>query len=138
MRAVADNQTLAGCSGIYVDLILAIVWFIGAAMAGVYGVFTAADTLLTPLIGYPTLLCVFAVLALGGIGSLYGTITAAYVLSLLENIFVIALIHLNLSAEYRSIVPFVVIIAVLMLKPTGISGLRIKKLLIHKRGGENG
>jgi branched-subunit amino acid ABC-type transport system permease component len=138
MRAVADNQTLAGCSGIYVDLMLAIVWFIGAAMAGISGVFIAADTLLTPMIGYSTLLSVFAVVAFGGIGSFYGTIAASYLLSLVENILVIALIHLNLSAEYRVIVSFVVIIAVLVLKPTGISGLRTKKLPIRKRGEASG
>ncbi|MEM3715369.1 MAG: branched-chain amino acid ABC transporter permease [Nitrososphaeria archaeon] len=125
MRAVANNPILAGSSGIYVDQILALVWFLGAALAGISGVFIAADTLLTPMLGYSTLLPVFGVIALGGIGSFYGIVAASYILAFVENIFVIFLITYHIAAEYRMIVSFIVIIAVLALKPAGLSALGI-------------
>ncbi len=122
MRATSDNPQLASACGIDTDRIIVLVWFLGAGLAGIGGVFRGADTRLIPQIGWEVLLPAFAVVILGGVGNLYGTMLAAYILGLAENMGVIALSSLSLSTGYRSAIAFVVLIVVLLVKPTGLMG----------------
>ena len=57
---------------------------------------------------------------LGGIGSFYGAILAAYIIGFAENIGVIALINLGLSTSYRPAIAFAILIIMLILKPRGL------------------
>ncbi len=123
MRATSDNLVLAQSSGINTERIIIWVWFIGAGFAGVAGVLRGADTRLVPLMGWELLLPAFAVVILGGVGSFYGTIIAAYILGLAENLGVILLIGLSLSTTYRWAVAFIIMIIVLLVRPTGLMGL---------------
>jgi len=123
MRATSNNPDLAMASGINIEKISLLVWFIGAAMAGVAGVFKGADTVLVPLIGFDMLLPAFAAAILGGIGSFQGAIAASYILGLAENFGVVGLAGLGLSTGYRSAISFIVIIIVLIFKPTGLGKL---------------
>ena len=122
MRGVSDNPQLAMASGIDTEKILLWVWFIGAGLAGIGGVFRGADTRLVPLLGWEVLLPAFAVVILGGIGSFYGAILAAYVLGFAENFGVALLSELSISTGYRPAIAFIILILVLILKPTGIMG----------------
>ncbi|MFQ6084789.1 MAG: branched-chain amino acid ABC transporter permease [Candidatus Bathyarchaeia archaeon] len=124
MRATSDNLALAMSSGINTERIIVWVWFIGAGIAGVGGVLRGADTRLVPLMGWELLLPAFAVVVLGGIGSFYGAILAAYILGFAENLGVVLLIELSLSTTYRLAIAFIILITVLLVKPTGIMGLK--------------
>ncbi len=126
MRATADNPSLAMACGIDVEKVLIWVWFIGAGLAGLGGVLRAADTRLVPLVGWEVLLSAFAVVILGGLGNLYGTILAAYILGFAENIGVVVLSALSLSTGYRPAIAFVVLIVVLLFKPTGLMGSELE------------
>lgn len=123
VRATSNNPELAMASGINVERISLFVWFTGAAMAGLGGLFKAADSVLVPMLGFEMLLPAFAATILGGIGSFYGAITAAYILGIAENFGVVGLVGLGLSTGYRSAVAFIVIILVLIFRPSGLGKL---------------
>lgn len=124
MRAVSNNPMLAASSGINVEKILLIVWFLGSSLAGIGGIFRGSDTLVYPVLGWGMMMPAFAVTSLGGIGSFYGAVASAYLLGLAENICLLGLVALNLSGEYRSAVAFAVLIIVLLFKPEGLAGLK--------------
>lgn len=122
MRGVSDNPQLAMVSGIDTEKILLWVWFIGGGLAGIAGVFRGADTRLVPLLGWEIILSAFAVVILGGIGSFYGAILAAYILGFAENFGVSILSDLSISTGYRPAIAFFILIIVLILRPSGIMG----------------
>ena len=122
MRALSDNPQLAMASGIDTEKILLWVWFIGGGLAGIAGVFRGADTRLVPILGWEILLPAFAIVILGGIGSFYGAIIAAYLLGFSENIGVAVLSELSISTGYRPAIAFFILILVLILRPEGILG----------------
>jgi len=123
IRATSSNTELALSSGINTARVLLITWFISGGLAGIAGLFRAADTRLSPLLGWDILLPAVAVTILGGIGSFYGAIIAAFIIGLAENIGVVFLVQLGLSTEYRLAIPFVILIMVLLLRPQGIAKL---------------
>jgi len=121
IRATASNPELALASGINVDRIILITWFIGAGLAAIAGVFRGADTQIWPMTGWDMILPVFAVTILGGIGNFYGAIAAAFIIGLAENIGVVALASLGLSTTYRIGIAFVILIITLIVKPQGLA-----------------
>ncbi|RLI05432.1 branched-chain amino acid ABC transporter permease [Candidatus Bathyarchaeota archaeon] len=123
IRASSSNPELALASGIDVEKIALITWMVGAALAGVGGLFRAADTRLVPLLGWEILLPAFAVVILGGIGSFYGALIAAYILGLAENLGVVLLVSLKLSTDYRLAIAFLILILTLIFKPSGFGKL---------------
>lgn len=124
MRGVSDNPQLAMASGIDTEKILLWVWFIGGGLAGIGGVFRGADTRLVPFLGWEVIIEAFAVVILGGIGSFYGAIIAAYILGFAENFGVALLSELSISTGYRPAIAFIILIIVLIFRPTGIMGKR--------------
>jgi branched-subunit amino acid ABC-type transport system permease component len=123
IRATASNPQLAMASGINTGRVLLTTWFLSAGLAGIAGLFRAASTRLSPLMGWDILLPVFAVTVLGGIGSFYGAIVAALIIGLAENIGVVILTELGLSTDYRVAISFVILIVVLLFKPEGLTRL---------------
>ncbi len=123
IRATSSNPQLALASGINTTRVLLATWFLSAALAGLAGLFRAASTRLLPLLGWDILLPTVAVAVLGGIGSFYGAILAAFIIGLAENVAVVFLTQMNLSTDYRMAVPFVVLIFVLLYKPEGLARL---------------
>lgn len=123
IRATSSNPQLAMASGINTERVLLTVWFLSAGLAGIAGLFYGASTSLSPLMGWNILLPIFAVTVLGGIGSFYGAIIAAYIIGLAENIGVVILTQLGLSTDYRVSISFVILIVVLIIKPEGLTRL---------------
>lgn len=121
IRATSSNSELALASGINIGRVTLVTWFIGAALAGIAGLFRAAVTKLSPMLGWDIFLPTAAVTILGGIGSFYGAIVAAFIIGLTENIGVVALVNLGISTEYRMAVAFLILIVTLILRPQGLA-----------------
>jgi branched-chain amino acid transport system permease protein len=117
MRAVSENQQLAGIAGIDVRRIVRIVWLLGAALACVAGVMAGLLVQIRPHMGHDLLLPLFAAAILGGIGSVPGAMLAGLIIGLTE-----ALSVQLIGAEWRAAVAFVILVAVLLLRPQGLLG----------------
>jgi len=123
IRATSSNPELALASGINIDRVILITWFIGAGLAAVAGIFRGADTQIWPLSGWDIVLPIFAVAILGGIGNFYGAIVAAFIIGLAENVGVVGLIALGLSTSYRIGIAFLILIITLIVRPEGLAML---------------
>jgi len=138
MRATADNAGLASASGIYTERVIAMVWFMGAAFAGLGGILIGLDTQLFPRMGFGIIIPVFAAAILGGIGNPYGAVAGALVIGLAENVGLainwqplLGLFgHAGQSAyiptSWRAAIPFTILIIVLLFRPQGLFGERTK------------
>ena len=123
IRATSSNPELALASGIHIDRVILITWFVGAGLAAIAGIFRAADTQVWPMTGWDIVLPLFAVAILGGIGNFYGSIAAAFIIGLAENLGVVVLIALGVSTEYRTAIAFLIIIISLIVRPQGLAML---------------
>jgi branched-chain amino acid transport system permease protein len=119
MRAVADNPPLASIKGIDIDMVARIVSFVGMGLAGVGGMLIGLDTTIDPLVGFKTILSIFAAAVVGGLGSIPGAVIGALVVGVGEELSLLVL-----SPAYRSAIGFLAILLVLTLRPRGILGAR--------------
>jgi branched-subunit amino acid ABC-type transport system permease component len=123
IRGTSSNPGLALASGVHTQRITMLTWFIGAGLAAVAGIFRGADTQVWPMTGWDVILPLFAVAVLGGIGNFYGSIAAAFIIGLAENLGVVALLAVGLSTEYRPAIAFLIIVVTLILRPRGLAML---------------
>ncbi len=119
MRATADNPALARVAGIDPERMLRAAWLLGGVLAAMAGVFAGLTVQLRPTLGLDLLLPLFAAVILGGIGSVWGAVVGGLVVGLAESA-AVALV----GAEWRAGAAFVVLIAMLLLRPTGLFGDR--------------
>ncbi len=116
MRAVAQNQTAASLMGISVPRVFSAAWMLAAAVGAVAGVLIAPVVFLSTKMG---LIVVngFIAAVLGGFGSMPGAVLGGMVLGVIEN-----LAPLYLPTGIRYSVPFLVLIAILLVRPAGLVG----------------
>jgi branched-chain amino acid transport system permease protein len=118
MRSVADNQPAAMALGVHVRRVFALSWAIAAlvcAMSGiVLGVINGINVHEVSSIG----LKVFPVVILGGLDSIGGAILGGIIIGLLE-----AFTGGYISSGLKEIVPYIVLILILLIKPYGLFGL---------------
>jgi branched-chain amino acid transport system permease protein len=119
MRATAQNPALARVAGVDVEGVIRATWVIGAALAAVAGVLAGVVGQVRPGLGFELLLPLFAAAILGGIGSVRGAVAGGYIVGLAESLSVPLV-----GAEYRAATAFVVLIGILLLRPTGLFGER--------------
>lgn len=119
MRAVADNRDLALLRGVEPLRVAAVTVAVGAGLAGMGGMLVGLDTSVDPLVGNRLVLSIFAAAVLGGLGSIPGAVAGAVAIGLAEEVAVLAF-----NPAYRLVVGFVVILAVLTLRPAGLFGAR--------------
>jgi branched-chain amino acid transport system permease protein len=119
MRATAMNPALARVAGVDTDAVIRATWVIGAALAAIAGVFAGIVGQIRPMLGFDLLLPLFAAAILGGIGSVRGAVAGGFIVGLAESISVPLV-----GAEYRAATAFVVLIGILLVKPTGLFGER--------------
>src|SRR5215831_5595650 len=119
MRAVADNPMLAAIKGINADMVARLVSFVAMGLAGLGGMLLGLDTTIDPLVGFKSILSIFAAAVVGGFGSLPGAVVGALLVGVGEELSLLAL-----SPAYRSAVGFLTILVVLTLRPRGILGAR--------------
>lgn len=118
IRAVADNEALARARGINPRTTSYLVWFVSSALGGLAGVFLGVMGSLTLAMGWQQIILILATTVLGGLGSLYGVMLAAFVLA-----FGIELGLLAVDPAYRSALAFSIIIIVLLVRPQGLQSL---------------
>ncbi|HEY9366590.1 MAG TPA: branched-chain amino acid ABC transporter permease [Agromyces sp.] len=121
MRAIALDPTGAQLMGVNVDRVIAMVFFIGSALAGAAGVMAGAyygsiDFLMGFIIG----LKAFTAAVIGGIGNLYGAMLGGVLLGMLESFG-----SAWFGGEWRDVFAFGFLILFLTLKPTGLLGARV-------------
>ncbi|MFN6954788.1 MAG: branched-chain amino acid ABC transporter permease [Acetobacteraceae bacterium] len=119
MRATAMNPSLARLAGADVAKVARATWVIGAVLACIAGVFAGLTGQIRPMMGFDLLLPLFAAAILGGIGNVWGAVLGGLIVGLAES-FTVPL----LGAEYRAAGSFAVLIAILLLRPTGLFGAR--------------
>ena len=119
-RAVFMSQRGAALVGIDVGLFQGAVWGLGAALAAAAGLLIAPDTLLYPDMAASSLVRAFAAMTLGGFGSFPGAVAGALLLGVSE-----LLVGFYLGSDYVEITPYVVIILVLLVRPSGLFGRRV-------------
>lgn len=115
MRAMADNPTLARLCGIDTERVILWTWVIGGGLAALAGIFLAMDTRLQPEMGWFILLACFAAAILGGVGKPMGAIAGGYIIGIMME-----LATLVLPTEYAPVVPFAIVVALLLFRPTGL------------------
>ena len=118
IRAVADNPDLARARGIDPKRTSYLVWFVAASLGGLAGVFLGIIGSLNLSMGWQQIIVILATTVLGGLGSLYGVMLAAFVLA-----FGIEFGLLVVQPSYRSALAFLIIIVVLLIRPQGLQSL---------------
>ncbi len=119
MRAVSENPLLARVAGVDVDRVVRATWMIGGALACAAGVMLGITVQIRPFMGFDLLLPLFAAAILGGIGSVPGAVIGGLIVGVSEAVAV-----LIVGAAYRAAVAFLILIAVLLIRPTGLFGAR--------------
>jgi branched-chain amino acid transport system permease protein len=118
MRATSFDREAAAMMGIDVDRVIVVTFFIGSALAGAAGVFNGlAYQQVWPYMGFQAGLYAFIAAVVGGIGNLPGAVVGGLVIGLAQS-FSIGYI----SSTFSDAIVFLVLIAVLILRPTGVLG----------------
>lgn len=127
MRAVADNLMLAQSSGLRVARTRLVAWLISGGLAGLAGALWAVYAPITPEMGWVILLRVIAASILGGLTGIGATIGGAYIVGFGENLGIfLAREWFGVPLEFRSIITFMIIIVVLLVRPAGLAGLKLR------------
>ncbi len=118
-RAVSDNPALAATAGIDVERVILVVWTVGAALAGLAGVLIGVTQQPQFNLGQIYLLLVFAAVTLGGLGTALGAVIGSVLIGLL-----LSLSTLVIPSELQVVGALVVLIVMLMVRPSGLLGRR--------------
>ncbi len=129
MRATAENPRVAGLMGVKPDVIISATFVIGAALAALAGVMYAANYgSVQHSMGFLPGLKAFTAAVFGGIGNLAGAMLGGVLLGLIEALgagYIGVLTGGVLGSQYQDIFAFIVLIAVLTLRPQGLLGERV-------------
>lgn len=131
IRAVAQDPDTASLMGVPVNRVIALTFFVGGALGGLAGVlFGIHYSLVNPYSGFIPGMKAFTAAVLGGIGNIPGAMVGGMLLGLLE---AFAASYLSLltdgafGAEYKDVVAFVVLIAILIFRPKGLLGEAVRE-----------
>ncbi|MBO6639257.1 MAG: branched-chain amino acid ABC transporter permease [Roseitalea sp.] len=136
MRAYSDNEDLALLSGINPDRVVLITWIIAAALATIAGALYGLDKSFKPFTYFQLLLPIFAAAILGGIGQPIGAVVGGYIVAFSEVMMTYAYKRFAtylvpetwapegllqfLGTDYKFAVSFIILVVVLLIRPTGI------------------
>lgn len=116
LRAATENPTLVGAFGINVPRMITLTYGFGVALAAFAGVLAAPIYSVNPNMGADLIIVVFAVVVIGGMGSILGAIVTGFGLGLIEGLTKV------FYPEASSVVIFVIMAIVLLVKPAGLFG----------------
>jgi len=123
MRAVAQNETAARLVGIAPDRMYLLAFAVSAALGGAAGALSSAIAAITPGMGLGYLIKAFVVVILGGIGNPLATIAGALVLGLTESF---AGAYLPMGGTWAEGVGYLLLLAILALRPQGLAGREVQ------------
>jgi len=118
IRAVAHNKDIAYLAGVNVPLMISIIFGIGCALGAAAGVLVGPINYVQVLMGTGVLIKAFAAAVVGGFGSLPGAVLGGLLVGVIES-----LGAGYISGSYKDVYAFVLLITVLMVKPSGILGI---------------
>ncbi len=116
LRAATENSTLVQVFGVNVPVLLTLTYGFGVALAAFAGVLAAPIYQVSPLMGSNMIIIVFAVVVVGGMGSIMGAIVTGYMLGIAEGLTKV------FYPEASNIVIFVIMAIVLLIRPAGLFG----------------
>ncbi len=129
IRSVAQNQQVASLMGINVNLIISLTFLIGGALGGAAGVlFALKFTRIDPYVGFFPGIKAFTAAVMGGIGNLTGALLGGIVLGMLETFagaYLSAFTMGGFGAEYKDVIAFLILILVLIFRPSGLLGEQV-------------
>jgi Branched-chain amino acid ABC-type transport system, permease components len=129
MRATAENPRVAGLMGVNPNHVIALTFAIGAALAGVAGVMIASTySVVHFYMGFMPGLKAFTAAVLGGIGNIPGAMLGGLLLGLIEALgagYIGQLTGGVFGSHYQDVFAFIVLCAVLILRPSGLLGERV-------------
>jgi branched-chain amino acid transport system permease protein len=117
MRATFQNLEAASLMGIKIDRIYSFTFVLGAGLAGASGALLAPIFTVHPYIGNLANLKAFAIVIIGGLGSFTGAVLAGFLLGVFES-----LGAAYISSGYQDAVGFILLILILINRPTGLLG----------------
>ena len=115
MKATQQNLLVARLMGIRTKRVLLVAWGLSAGIGALAGLLIAPSGTVDPYMMWDPMLKGFAAAVLGGMTSLPGAVIGAYTLGVIENLF-----GFYVSTEFKSVVPFAIIVIILCLKPSGL------------------
>src|SRR5487761_1279239 len=116
MRAMSDDSVLASVSGIDIERITMLTWFLSGVLASLAGIALAVTTVsFVPAFGDGFLFIIFAAVILGGIGQPYGAMLGALVIGVATEVSAVVI-----PAQYKGVVAFAILVVVLLLRPQGL------------------
>lgn len=116
LRAATENPQMVRAFGVNVPFMLTATYCFGVALAALAGVMAAPIYQVSPLMGSNLVILVFAIVVIGGMGSILGSILTGFALGLIEGLTKV------FYPEASTTVVFVVMVLVLMFKPAGVFG----------------
>ncbi len=122
LRAVAQNPSAAAIIGIKVAQMRSIAFGLGISLSGLAGSLLGPIFLVNPVMGVPFAVKAFVIVVLGGMGSIKGTIVAAYILALVESFGSILLPDPTRALAYKDAYGLLLLVVTLLLRPQGLFG----------------
>ena len=119
--ATAQDRIGAALVGIDAEQVYLITWTISGALAGVAGVFFASSLAVLPTMWRDPLVIAFAIVILGGLGNIQGSLIAAYLVGFLETLTVYVL-----SPAWRGLPSLILLVLILILRPSGLFGRELR------------
>jgi branched-chain amino acid transport system permease protein len=116
LRAATENPSLVQAFGVNVPWMITITYAVGVALAALAGVMAAPIYRVSPLMGSEMIIVVFAVVVIGGMGSIMGSIVTGFALGVIEGLTKV------FYPEASNVVVFVIMALVLMVKSSGLFG----------------
>jgi len=116
LRAATENPTLVRAFGINVPRMITLTYGLGVGLAALAGVLSAPINQVGPLMGADLIIVVFAVVVIGGMGSILGSVITGFALGVIEGL------TKYFYPEASNTVVFALMVLVLLVKPTGLTG----------------
>lgn len=122
MRAVADNRDVARTVGINPERIYLYTFVIGSFLAGVAGILIGMEQNVFPQMGVSLVIKGFTGAVIGSLASVPGAVLGSFILGIVENVGI-----WWLPSGYKDAIAFVLLFIFLLIKPTGLLGVRVRK-----------